>query len=104
MTSVVYPNWRDQVVFSADGPKPKVLLESPHFKVVLVGLEPGQKIPVHPAPAAVYHVLDGSGWITVAGERVAIEPGALVVVAEGAPRGFEARTRLVFMGSRGAGQ
>lgn len=99
--SRVYPNWRDTVVFTADGPKPQFLLDSAKFKVVLVGLEAGQKLPTHPAPEAVYHVLEGSGWMNVAGERIAVEAGVVVVVPAGVPRGFEAKTRLAFMGSRG---
>jgi quercetin dioxygenase-like cupin family protein len=102
MTSIVYPNWQDKIVFSADGPQPQILLDSDKFKVVLVGLNAGQKIPQHPAPSAVYHVLEGSGWILVADERIAVEAGATVVVPEGELRGFEARTRLAFIGSRGA--
>jgi quercetin dioxygenase-like cupin family protein len=100
--SAIYANWRDKVVFAADGPKPQFLLDSPKFKVVLVGLEAGQKLPTHPAPEAVYHVLEGSGTMLVGGERIAVEAGVIVVVAAGVPRGFEAKTRLAFMGSRGA--
>jgi len=102
MTPVVYPHWQDKVVFSSDGPKPQFLLDTAQFKVVLVGLEAGQKIPPHPAPGAVYHVLDGSGWILVGDLRIAVEPGAMIVVPAGEPRGFEAQTRLAFIGSRGA--
>jgi quercetin dioxygenase-like cupin family protein len=102
MTPIVYPHWQDTVVFSADGPKPQILLDSVQFKVVLVGLEAGQKIPRHPAAGAVYQVLDGRGWMLVGDKRIAVEPGVIVVVPEGAPRGFEATTRLAFIGSRGA--
>jgi quercetin dioxygenase-like cupin family protein len=99
---VTAPNWRERVVFAPDGPKPQTLLDTPQFRVIVAGLEPGQKIPQHPAPAAVYTVLEGSGWMFVAGERFAVEQGSTVVVPAGATRGFEATTRLVFIGARGA--
>ena len=38
----------------------------------------------------------------VDGERLAIRPGATVVVPEGAVRGVEAETRLAFLGSQSA--
>jgi quercetin dioxygenase-like cupin family protein len=101
MPELLHFQWRDKVVFSAEGPKPQVLLESPRFRVVLVGLEAGQRIPPHPAPEAVYQVLDGSGTMLVGGERIAVEAGSLVVVPSGVARGFEATTRLAFAGSRG---
>lgn len=102
LTLRIYPNWREIIVFSSDGPKPRVLLDSARFKVVLVGLEAGQKIPPHPAPDAAYHVLEGSGWMIVAGERIAVQPGAIIVVPKGTARGFEAQTRLAFIGARDA--
>ena len=104
MTVMIYPDWRKRIVFAQDGPKPQLLLETKQFKVVLVGLQQGQRIPVHPGPAAVYHVLDGTGWIIVGGERIALAVGVTVVVGEGDPRGIEAETQLAFIGSRGADQ
>ncbi|MBI1800791.1 MAG: hypothetical protein HY259_00890 [Chloroflexi bacterium] len=101
MAATVYPNWRDTVRFSADGPQPQVLLESDKVKVVLVGLEAGQRLPLHPAPGAAYHILEGSGWFLLNAERIAVKAGATVVAADGDRRGFEAETRLAFLGARG---
>ena len=102
MGAIVYRDWRERVVFAPDGPKPQFLIDGAQFKVVLVGLEPGQQIPLHPGPIPAYHVLEGRGWITANGERIAVEAGVTVVVPEGEPRGIEAQTRLAFIGSRGA--
>ncbi len=104
MEPIVYRDWREKVVFAPDGPRPQRLLDCKQFQVVLVGLEPGQQIPVHPAPPAVYYVLEGRGWMTVSGRRIDVGPGVTVVVGEGEPRGFEAQTRLSFIGARGAGE
>ena len=97
-----YPNWKDKVVFSKEGPQPQTLIENEKFKVVLVGLEPGQRLPPHPAPAGVYSFLDGKGWMTVDSERYAVSAGAIVVAPENAKRGIEAETRLAFIGVRAA--
>ena len=93
-------NWQEEVVYGAEGPQPQALLESSKAKVVLVGLEPGQRIPPHPAPASVYFIIAGTGWVTLNDERLAVGPGDIVSMPQGTVRGFEAETRLTFLGSR----
>ncbi len=72
-------------------------------KVLLAGLEAGQKIPVHPDALAMYHFLEGNGWMIVDGERIAVQAGATIITPEGASRGMEAETRLAFLATRIAG-
>ena len=98
--AMLYPSWRDVVAFSDDGPAHQVLLETDTFKSVIVGLNAGQQIPVHPTSAATYHVLEGTGWITVDDERYRVEPGATVTAPDGAARGVEAETMMVFLGNK----
>ncbi len=93
-------DWQDEVVYGVEGPQPQVLLETDKMKAVLVGLEPGQSIPSHPAQASVYFVIEGSGWMTVNDERVELKPGVFVTMPDGAVRGVQAETRLVFLGTR----
>jgi quercetin dioxygenase-like cupin family protein len=100
MQAISVPDWREKVVYSAGGPQPQVLLENEQMRVVLVGLEPGQKLPPHPAPLGVYHFLDGSGWMRVDDQRIAVAAGATVIAPAGAARGIEAQTRLAFLGTR----
>lgn len=57
-------------------------------------------IPPHPESLGIFHFLEGAGWMTVAGERLAIEAGATVIVPDGVARGLEAKTRLAFMATR----
>ncbi|MBP6178510.1 MAG: cupin domain-containing protein [Anaerolineales bacterium] len=90
-----------KAVFAADGPKPQFLLDTPKFKALVVGLEAGGQIPVHPGEAAMYHFLEGEGLMMVDDEAFAIKPGATVVVPSGARRGMNAKTRVVFLGSKG---
>jgi len=99
MTPTVIPDWREKVVFSPEGPQPQVLIATEKLKSVIVGLEAGSKIPVHPAPAAVYHFFEGTGWMIVNEERIPIQPGMTIVVPDGARRGMEAETRLSFLGT-----
>ena len=101
MSQLFYPDWRAKVIFGADGPKPQMLTENPKYKVVVVGLEPGQKIPLHSEEgSAVFHIVDGTGWASVNDERFAVQPGATVLVPEGGKRGMEATTQLVFIAVR----
>ena len=100
METMVYHDWRELVTFSAEGPQPHVLLADERLKVVVAGLLPGQLIPSHPESLGVFHILEGNGWMTVAGERLAIEAGATVIVPDGVARGLEAQTQLAFMATR----
>ena len=94
------PDWRERVVYSAGGPQPQVLHEDDRIKVVVVGLEPGGQIPTHPGDAGVYHFLEGSAAMTVAGQVFDVGPGATVIVPAGATRGMRATTRLAFFATR----
>ena len=94
-------HWTEQIVFGAEGPQPQPLLDNNDVKMVLVGLEPQQRIPLHPAPTAVYYFIEGSGWMTVNDDRFEIGPGDIVRAPNGATRGIEASTRLVFLGTHG---
>ncbi len=98
--ALLFTDWRDSVVYSPEGPQPQVLMADDKAKFIIVGLEPGQQIPAHPEAAAMYHILDGSGWMTVDGERWAVMAGATVVMPVGTVRGLEAETRLAFLATR----
>lgn len=101
MPDVYFQDTKSKAVFAADGPKPQFLIQTPRFKALVVGLEAGQQIPVHSGEAAMYHFLEGEGLMTVDGEIFAIKPGATVIAPSGAKRGMNAKTRVVFLGSKG---
>ncbi len=98
--TTLYPNWREKVIYSHEGPQPQVLMVNEKVKIILAGLEPGQKIPEHAETTAMYHFLDGNGWMLVDSERLAVGSGATVVMPEGTVRGMEAETRLAFLATR----
>ncbi|KAA3644162.1 MAG: hypothetical protein DWQ07_18805 [Chloroflexi bacterium] len=99
MEPIFLTDWRQFVVFSIEGPHPKVLIETDTLKSVIVGLESGQQIPPHPAPTAVYHFLDGSGWMIVDEKRFPVQAGTTIVVPQGVQRGVEAKSKLSFLGT-----
>lgn len=92
---------KEIAVFSGEGPKPQFLTDTPDFKALVVGLEAGQQIPLHPGEAALYHFLEGSGLMTVGEESFAIHPGVTVIAPGGARRGMNAKTRVIFLGAKG---
>ncbi len=100
MAQLLYPDWREKVVYSAEGPQPQALVETDKFKVVVAGLEPGQKIPVHPEGVAMYHFLEGTGSMQVDEQTYAVKPGVTVITPAGAKRGMEAHTHLAFIAAR----
>ena len=101
--TLFFPDWRDKVIFSAAGPQPQVLHEDDTIKVVVVGLEPGGQIPVHPGSFGVYHFLEGAGQMHTGNETFEVQAGGTVVVPAGASRGMMAHTRLAFIAFRIAG-
>lgn len=100
MPDVYFPDTKSKALFAADGPKPQFLIQTPQFKALVVGLEAGQQIPAHAGEAAMYHFLEGEGLMTVDEETFAIKPGVTVITPSGAKRGMNARTRIVFLGSK----
>jgi quercetin dioxygenase-like cupin family protein len=101
MSNNYFPDIRTKAVFSTKGPKPQFLIETPQFKALVVGLEAGGQIPVHPGEAAAYHFLEGEGQMIVDEETFEVKPGVTVVAPSGAKRGVNAKTRLVFLGAKG---
>ena len=98
--ATLYPNWRDEIVYSPEGPQPQILMANDEIKILVAGLEAGQKIPEHSEATAMYHILEGTGWMLVNGERLEVGPGATMVMPEGTVRGMEAETRLAFLATR----
>ena len=102
MPGIYFTDTKSIAVFAADGPKPQFLLDAPYFKALVVGLEAGQQLPIHPAEVAMYHFIEGEGLMTVDDETFAIKPGVTVIAPSGSKRGINAKTRVIFLGSKGA--
>jgi len=100
-SKIYFVDTKAKAVFAADGPKPQFLFDTPQFKALVVGLEAGGQIPVHPGEAAMYHFLEGEGLMTVGDEAFEIKPGVTIVVPSSVKRGMNAKTRVVFLGSKG---
>ena len=100
-SQIYFADTKAKAVFAADGPKPQFLIDTPNFKALVVGLEAGGQIPAHPGEVAMYHFLEGTGLMTVGDEAFEIKPGVTVVVPSGMKRGMNAKTRVVFLGSKG---
>ena len=100
-SQIYFADTKAKAVFAADGPKPQFLIDTPNFKALVVGLEAGGQISAHPGEVAMYHFLEGTGLMTVGDEAFEIKPGVTVVVPSGMKRGMNAKTRVVFLGSKG---
>jgi quercetin dioxygenase-like cupin family protein len=100
-SQIYFAGTKSKAVFAADGPKPQFLIDTPQFKALVVGLEAGGQIPIHPGEVAMYHFLEGTGFMTVGDEVFEINPGVTVIVPSGVKRGMNAKTRIIFLGSKG---
>ena len=101
MSEIYFADVKEMAVFSAQGTKPQFLINTPAFKALVVGLEAGQQIPIHPSAVAVYHFLEGEGVMTIGEENFDFKPGATIVAEKDVKRGINAKTRVVFLASRG---
>ena len=100
-SQIYFADTKSKAVFAPDGPQPQFLINTPGFKTVVVGLEAGTQIPVHPDQAAMYHFLEGRGMMTIGDETFEIKPGVTVIAPGGVKRGINAKTRMIFLGSKG---
>jgi len=100
MDTTMTAMWQDFVIYGDERPNPQTMIENDRVRVIIAGLKPGQRIPVHPEAAAVYHFLEGQGTMTVNDEQFPVQPGTVIVMDEGAQRGMLAETQLVFMAVR----
>ena len=100
MAHKYYPNPTAKVVLSAEGPQPQELFAEGQVKVIVAGLQAGQKIPIHPEGLSSFHFMEGKGVMIVDGERMPVGPGTVIIAEHGAPRGMEAETKLVFVAVR----
>ena len=100
MAHKYYPRPLEKIDFTPDGPNPQPLFAEGQVKIIVVGLEAGQKIPPHPEGLALFQFMEGEGVMIVDGERLRVEPGTTIITLEGATRGIEAETQLKFMAVR----
>ena len=100
MPVIYYDDSRAQAVFAEAGPQPRFLIDSERFRVVVVGLEPGQEIPAHADGLAMYHVLEGKGAIQIDEEPYRLAPGVTAIAPAGAARGIVAASRLILLGAK----
>jgi quercetin dioxygenase-like cupin family protein len=96
-----YPAWDRIVTYGENGPSKRVLAESDTLKYVLVGLGAFLRIPPHPTPTTVFHVLEGNGWLVINGERTPIEAKETIVAPAGVRRGLEAESRMTLLVTHG---
>ena len=99
-SSIYFPDWRGLIRYATAGPEMTILNEGRGHKALLAGLEAGGRIPPHPELLGFYHVLEGTGSMTVDGARYPLSAGVTVIAPEGSARGFEAETRLAFVAVR----
>ncbi len=101
LSDFYFADTKSKAVFGNNETKPQMLLDTPTFKALVVGLNAGQQIPVHPSDAAMYHFLEGEGLMIVGEETFDIKPGVTIVTPKNVKRGINAKTRIIFLASKG---
>lgn len=94
--SVFFPSYRTVAAFRPEQFTPVAVGGSERVRVLVVGLEPGQFIPVHsPAVDLTLVVLEGEGRLVIGDREEALAPGAVAFVPAGEARGLKASSRMV---------
>jgi quercetin dioxygenase-like cupin family protein len=101
ISQIYFADTKSKAIFAETGPQPQFLFDTPGFKVLVVGLAAGGQVPAHPDKAAMYHFLEGTGIMTIGEEAFEVKPGTTVIAPDGVKRGINARTRLIFLGTKG---
>ena len=73
---------------------PKILHMSPAYKVPLICMEVGQKIPPHSCGAGVFYIISGKAVMTVDDKQVEVKAGDMILIDDGEARGIEAIEQL----------
>lgn len=92
---MIIPSIKDAVQFSSDRFKGRTLVQTALSKTMVVGLEPGQAIPVHhPKSDLTMLILEGQATL-VDGDKDLEKagPGAAIIVEAGKGRGIRADQR-----------
>ena len=100
LETMYFPDCKDSIVVSDDGPTPQILVEKGKIKLVVAGLKAGQSIPAHEESLGIYHFLEGQGVMTVDEVQFDVRQGTTIVVPKGSVRGISAETDLSFLGTR----
>lgn len=100
LRAIYYPAVEEHALFDGGSPRPQILVDSDAMKVLIVGLEAGQRIPAHPEGLAIYYFLTGEGAMTVDDEIFTVAPGVAVITPAGSARGVSATSRLVFLAAK----
>jgi len=91
-------NLKEKVRFDPSRPVPQIVYSSPKARVLLLGLEAGVEIPVHPDAAEVlFYVIEGQGTITTGEEAHQVQSGSLVAAPAGAARGIRSQERMTLL-------
>ena len=93
----VLENLKGSVHFAADHHVYKVLAQTPHSSISIVGWEPGQVSPIHSHPDAdeIYYVIEGEGLFHDGRREARLGPGDTVVFPAGEVHQVKSVTRMV---------
>lgn len=91
-------NVYEEAVFSSKGFLARRLHRSSRMRVLVLGLNPGQRIPAHPDRVdTLFLVVEGSGKFIIDEQEHEVSPGAFVSVKAGVSRGIEACTKMIVL-------
>jgi quercetin dioxygenase-like cupin family protein len=94
------PDWKEEIIYSDNGPQTLLLAENKKIKIILGGMQAKQEIPPHEATVGIYHFLEGTGWMQVDEEKLKITPRTTIIVPRDSIRGIKAESRLAFFAMR----
>lgn len=88
----------EQLAYPESGFRKQLLLEDGNCRYTLVCVAAGTDIAEHSTPRnATVQVLAGRGTLAISDQRIALEPGAFVVMPASEPHALHASEKLAFL-------
>lgn len=89
---------KDHLTYPESGVLSKVIWKSEVCQYSLFCLAANTEISEHTSTRnATVQVVDGTGWLTLEGEKIALEPGVFIFMEANAPHALAATTNLAFV-------
>lgn len=89
---------KDHIAYSVEGVLSKIIWKSEVCQHTLFCMAGGTSISEHTSTRdATLHVIEGTGVLTLAGEKISLSPGIFVLISANVPHELEAAADLAFV-------
>ncbi|MGB9693113.1 MAG: cupin domain-containing protein [Candidatus Sumerlaeaceae bacterium] len=98
MPTIAIENLLKEISIPPDGTLSRTVYRDESVKVILFGFAPGQELSEHTASVpAIMHFLDGTGAVSIEGQRYEVGPGSWFFMPPQTPHTVTATSQLTML-------